>query len=401
MKTLLTAITIIMVPGLTSCASLRRGIIGMISFDEAKASTPALSTALAPSEPAAGKSDQLRLELVANGFVNITDVEFMPGESAMAVVLQKAGTAYRVNFKDNSRTELFSVPVKTESELGLLGFAFHPQFTKNHKFYVHYNPRSDLSRVSEWQWVEDKKAKTLSCTEQRVLLEVEQPYQNHNGGSLVFGPDGLLYIGFGDGGWRGDPENRAQDMTSLLGKMLRFDVDTKPGNPVKPEIFARGLRNPWKYSFDSRGRLIAGDVGQDKWEEITFVEKGANLGWRVFEGSHCYNPSNGCEKALPGAVGPVAEYDHDMGKSVTAGFEYAGSKVATLKGRYIFGDFVSGRIWSIPLPDKTPAKPLSGKELKVHGKWDILISTFAKDATGELYVADFGGGGIYRISGNN
>ncbi|NDE15314.1 dehydrogenase [bacterium] len=397
MKIILITITTLMIPGLIGCASLRRGIIGMISFDEAKASSATMNGSLAPSQPAPDKSDQLRLDLVANGFLNITDVEFMPGESATAVVLEKAGKAYRLNLKDNSRAELFTVPVKTESELGLLGFAFHPQFTKNRKFFVHYNPRSDLSRISEWLWVENQKTGALSCTEQRVLLEVEQPYQNHNGGSLVFGPDGLLYIGFGDGGWRGDPENRSQDMSSLLGKMLRIDVNTKPGDAVKPEIFARGLRNPWKYSFDSKGRLVAGDVGQDKWEEITFVERGANLGWRVFEGSHCYDPSRDCDKALPGAVGPIAEYDHELGKSVTGGFEYRGSNVIALKGRYVFGDFVSGRIWSIPLPEKTPAKPLSGKELKDHGKWDILISTFAEDASGEIFVADYGGGGIYLI----
>lgn len=389
---------------LTSCTSLRRGIVGILSFDEAKASNGNVGSSvpqhLAPVEPPPDKADALWLDLVASGFKSITDIQFMPGESARAVVLEKAGKAYRVNFPDNSKTELFNLPVKTASELGLLGFAFHPGFRENRKFYVHYNPRSDLSRISEWQWVEDKKSTKLACTEQRILLELEQPYQNHNGGSLVFGPDGLLYVGFGDGGWRGDPENRAQDMKSLLGKMLRIDVDTKPGMPVKPEIFAWGLRNPWKYSFDSRGRLVAGDVGQDEWEEITFIDKGANLGWRVFEGSHCYNPAKGCEKTLRDAVGPIAEYGHDLGKSVTGGFEYGGSKVKPLKGRYIFGDFVTGRIWSIMLPDKTPPRPLTGSDLKIHGKWDILISTFAKDINGEIYVADFGGGGIYRVTGS-
>lgn len=398
MKTKVKFMLPIVILGFSGCASLRRGVIGLLSFDEARASEQPVGSILAPVDPAASKEDAMRLDLVANGFVSITDIQFMPGDSTRAVVLQKNGKAWILNLKDNSRGELFTVPVKTPSEMGLLGLAFHPAFGKNQKFYVHYNPRDDLSRVSEWQWVQDKKTGTVACTEQRVLLEVEQPYQNHNGGSLVFGPDGLLYIGFGDGGWRGDPENRAQDLKSLLGKMLRLNVDEKKSGTIKPEIFASGLRNPWKYSFDSKGRLIAGDVGQDKWEEITFVRKGANLGWRVYEGSHCYDPTKDCAKLLPDATPPIAEYSHDIGKSVTGGFEYTGSRIKDLKGRYVFGDFVSGRIWSIELPAKDHAGTIAERGLKGHGKWDILISTFARDDSGELYVGDFAGGGIYRIS---
>ena len=351
---------------------------------------------LVPGETPSEKGDGLSLELAASGFDGITDLQFYPGESRRAVVLQKGGSAFLANFTEGSKAELFKVAVDTTSEMGLLGFAFHPDFLKNKKFYVHYNPRSDLSRISEWQWIDGVTGGSKTASKElRVILEVEQPYQNHNGGSLVFGPDKKLYIGFGDGGWRGDPENRAQSKNSLLGKMLTVDVD-QPS--IEPQIFAYGLRNPWKYSFDSRSRLIAGDVGQDKWEEITFVEKGANLGWRVFEGSHCYEPSRKCESFAPNHLGPIAEYEHSLGASVTGGFEYNGANLAGLKGRYVFGDFVSGRIWSIALPKKTPARPISGKGLRFHGKWNILISTFAKDATGEIYVADYSGGGIYRIA---
>ncbi|MEY4632003.1 MAG: hypothetical protein RIQ81_2123 [Pseudomonadota bacterium] len=380
----------------SACQSFRRGIISLIPFDQAQAASGETGSFLQPKEAPANQKAALRLQMVAKGFNNITDVEFLPGESKRAVVLEKSGTAWLVDLAENRRVELFKVSVATTSELGLLGLAFHPGFEQNGKFYVHFNPRKDLSRVSEWNWKATKGAKNreVEATEVRVLLELDQPYQNHNGGSVVFGPDKLLYIGFGDGGWRGDPENRAQDPTTWLGKMLTIDPD-KPG--AKPVIFASGLRNPWKFSFDARGRLVAGDVGQDKWEEITFVERGANLGWRIYEASHCYDPGRDCAKKLPNALGPIAEYDHSQGASVTGGYEFGGKDVDAIRGRYVFGDFVSGRIWSIILPDKTPATPVGIKDFRFHGKWEILISTFARDADGQLYVADYSGGAIYRL----
>ena len=387
---------ILLIAYLAGCTTLRRGVIGLMPSANAKqADIELTSPELAPLEAPKTKADAIRLKRIASGFDGITDVQFFPGESHRAVVLQKDGKAFITNFKDNSKQALFTVAVDTTSEMGLLGFTFHPQFSKNKKFYVHHTPRSDLSRVTEWQWIDPPTASSkITSKELRVILEVAQPYQNHNGGSLVFGPDNHLYVGFGDGGWRGDPENRAQNKKSLLGKMLRINVDR---NPIEPEIFALGLRNPWKYSFDSKSRLIAGDVGQDKWEEITFVENGANLGWRAYEGSHCYEPGRDCKKIVPNHLGPIAEYDHSLGASVTGGFEYIGSKILELKSRYLFGDFVSGRIWSITLPDKTPPQPVAGKDFRFHGKWNILISTFARDAAGEIYVADYSRGNIYQI----
>ena len=402
----------------SGCTQLRRGIVSLIPISsDKKSSQQAAGPTLAAKELPTDKSNELALKAIATGFNGITAIEFLPGESDRAVVLEKAGNGYLLDLKANKRTQLFDVKVATTSELGLLGFAFHPQFSSNKKFYVHYNPRSDLSRIEEWEWIEDhqKSGVIVSSKANRIILEVDQPYQNHNGGSLAFGPDKMLYIGFGDGGWRGDPENRAQNPKSLLGKMLRIDIDHKSTNPSKPyaipsdnpflhdknfepEIFAYGLRNPWKYSFDSKGRLIAGDVGQDKWEEITFVDKGVNLGWRIYEASHCYDPSEGCETRAKGVVDPIAEYDHSIGASVTGGYEYLGSSLSTLKGRYVFGDFVTGRIWSIELPAKNPPRPMKGKDLRSHGKWDVLISTFARDAAGEIYLGDFSSGSIYLIS---
>ena len=363
------------------------------------------------------KSAPLKLQKIASGFTQVTDIQFLPKSSERMVILEKAGQASIFDIKTGQKTHLTELRVATQSELGLLGFAFHPKFDVTKKVFLHYNPRADLSRVSEWTWTETKSAnKAVKLINERVLLEVDQPYKNHNGGGLAFGPDGFLYIGLGDGGYRGDPENRAQNLTTLLGKMLRIDVDSKDrgleygipkDNPflankksaagARPEIFAYGLRNPWKYAFDNKGRLIAGDVGQNTWEEITFVPKGANLGWRVYEASHCYEPPKSCPVNLKNHLKPIAEYGRELGASVTGGQQYEGQDLGDLKSRYFFGDFATGRIWSISLPEGNTSPVLSSEDFMEHGKFDIAISTFAKDARGELYVADFNGGSIFRL----
>jgi glucose/arabinose dehydrogenase len=365
----------------------------------------------------ASKPSPLKLEKIASGFNQITDIQFFPKSSERMVILEKAGRASIFDIKTGERTKLAELQVATQSELGLLGFAFHPKFANTKKVFLHYNPRTDLSRISEWTWSETKSVdQPVKLINERVMLEVDQPYKNHNGGGLAFGPDGFLYIGLGDGGYRGDPENRAQNLATLLGKMLRIDVDSKErgreygipkDNPflankksaagVRPEIFAYGLRNPWKYAFDNKGRLIAGDVGQNTWEEITFVPNGANLGWRVYEASHCYEPPKSCAENLKGHVKPLAEYGRELGASVTGGQQYEGQDLRDLKNRYFFGDFATGRIWSISLPDGKTSSVLSSEDFMEHGKFDIAISTFAKDARGELYVADFNGGSIFRL----
>lgn len=383
-----------------SCDWARRGMVSLFSVD-VEPTSPAVENPKSKTKDTAS-SHHLRIVKVASGFGNITDIQFVPRVKHQAVVLEKAGRAHWIKLRNNnsswvveSKSVLFQVQVDTDSELGLLGMAFHPDFdvssAKNNRFYVHYNPRSDLSRIAEWEW------RHSGAVEKRVIFELSQPYQNHNGGGLAFGPDGKLYAGFGDGGWRGDPQNYAQDKRSLLGKMLRFDVDQNLNDRITPEVFASGLRNPWRFSFDSKGRLIAGDVGQDEWEEVTFVPEGANLGWRVMEASHCYDPAKGCESLARGFVGPFVEYDHSLGKSVTGGYEYTGRTLPKASGRYFFGDFVSGRIWSVQIPNENPPQPISSEGMTLHGQWDILISTFARDSDGELYVGDYRSGAVYRL----
>jgi glucose/arabinose dehydrogenase len=354
-------------------------------------------------------------EPVGLGFQQATDIQFVPGAPQRAVILQKTGTARVATLprSGESRTAqaksspvLFRVEVRERSELGLLGLAFSPKFRENGLFYVNYNPKSGemRTRVSEW-FVPPGRVGVEGAKERRVILEVAQPYPNHDGGGLVFGPDGMLYIGLGDGGSANDPHDHGQNMGSLLGKMLRIDVAKKdegreyaiPGdNPfvrtkgARPEIWAYGLRNPWRYSFDPKGRLIAGDVGQDLWEEITFVERGSNLGWKVREGAHCFSPSEGCRTA--GLLDPLFEYDRSQGVSVTGGFVVTSKRVPPVEGRYVFGDFGTGRLWALELPDAPRRAKVS-----YLGRYSFAFSTFGRDADGELYAADFGPGGIYRL----
>ena len=278
-------------------------------------------------------------------------------------------------------------------ERGLLGLAFHPQYAANGRFFVNYTRLPDGATViAEYARSPDP---ALASRAERVLLAIEQPFENHNGGMIEFGPDGLLYIGSGDGGAGNDPGNRAQNVTDLLGKILRIDVDRTQGalaygipvdNPFAagggaPEIYAVGLRNPFRFSFDrANGQLLVGDVGQGAWEEIDVVMRGANLGWRVFEGNHC----TGLDPALcalPGFTAPVAEYAHGGGRcSVTGGYVYRGAQGALPVGTYVFGDFCSGEIFT-----------LRDGAVAVARDTALAVASFGEDEDGELYVVGLGG----------
>lgn len=238
----------------------------------------------------------------------------------------------------------------------------------------------------------------------KVLLSIKQPYSNHNGGQLAFGPDGFLYIGMGDGGSGGDPQNNAQNVSSLLGKLLRIDVRgekyTLPKtNPflntagARGEIFAYGLRNPWRFS--SAGLFIA-DVGQNKYEEINFLAKGSaggeNYGWRLKEAQNCYQPTSGCDQAKPKLQDPILSYDHTRGNSITGGYLYRGQAVPALRGKYIYGDFGSSTIWAA-----TPNGAV-WKTAKLLGT-AYNISTFGESEAGELYLADYTSGTVYQFVG--
>jgi uncharacterized repeat protein (TIGR03806 family) len=340
-----------------------------------------------------------------------------PFEENRWYVVEQGGTVRTFSGENPTSSDIFidiSDRVVSGGEAGLLGMAFHPDFTTNRLVYLSYTgPGSPLtSHVSSFA-ADD--ARTADPQSETVLLNIAQPYGNHNGGGIAFGLDGFLYVGFGDGGSGGDPQSNGQNLRTLLGAMLRLDVnrnDTMRGTPYAvpsgnpfssslncasgsgcPEIYAYGLRNPWRWSFDrDTGDLWVGDVGQNAWEEINRLEAGGNYGWNTMEGNHCYNASN-CDQS--DLILPVAEYGHDRGNSVTGGYVYRGSAMSHLLGDYIFGDFGSGRIWHIidAAQNGTQVKELISSGLN--------ISSFAEGLDGELYAVSFGDGQIYRLTPEN
>lgn len=288
-------------------------------------------------------------------------------------VVTKAGAVEKTPFLD------IAARVKSGGEMGLLGLAFHPKFKENGRFFVNYTTRGKL-RTTIAEFGRDGREK--------VLLQFDQPYSNHNGGDLAFGPDGLLYVAVGDGGAGNDPQDNGQNSKSLLGKILTLDVEAES---PKPEVFALGMRNPWRISFDPvTKKLWAGDVGQDDWEEIDVVEKGKNYGWRIMEGEHCTpGVSETCDKK--GLELPVLEYAHDEGYSVTGGYVYRGSKIPGLCGAYVFGDFGSGRVWAARL------RPGRRADRVLLSAASLNISSFGVDEAGEMVLADYGGGRLLSL----
>ncbi len=344
-----------------------------------------------------------------SGFNEPTDIQFLPGSNQEAIILEKTGTAKRWHLPANKVEDLFKVTVLTASEQGLLGMAFHPDFNKNGRFFINVVVRSgkkDVTRVDEWNW---QPAKKITPSFKQTILEQEQPYVNHNAGQLAFGPDGFLYVGFGDGGSRNDPLLAGQDLKTWLGKMLRIDVNnTEQGkhyavpkdNPfigranARPEIWAYGLRNPWRYSFDGKGRLFVGDVGQDASEEISIVRRGGNYGWNIMEAEHCFSPKKGCKTT--DLELPILSYGRKDGVSITGGFVYEGKKLKNIRGKYIFADFGMGKIWAMtpPAGDRV-TKTSQAKELLYDCR--CTPSTFGRNADGELYMADFASGKIFSM----
>lgn len=280
-------------------------------------------------------------------------------------------------------------------EQGLLGLAFHPNYSSNGYFYVDYTADTPRRTVIARYTVDSGNPTQADPSSEQIILEVEQPEANHNGGQIAFGPDGYLYIGLGDGGGAGDPSNHAQNRSTLLGAILRINVDTgspytvPSSNPFfgnsqgfQPEIFAYGLRNPWRFSFDTlTGALWLGDVGQGLWEEIDIIEKGNNYGWNRMEGNHCYNPGINCNTT--GLELPVYEYDHAIGRSITGGYVYRGTQIPSLYGWYIYGDYATGVIWALNLSSSQP--PVNIEVASTN----LLISSFGVDAAGELYFTAF------------
>ena len=301
--------------------------------------------------------------------------------------------------------------VSTGTEQGLLGLAFHPSYETNGVFFIYYTDTAGVINIVRYHVDPTNANRALTAGE--TIMRIGHPYTNHNGGTLAFGKDGYLYIGTGDGGSAGDPGNRAQSTSYALGKMLRIDIDhtsgtlkyrspsTNPyvGHSGDDRIWSRGLRNPWKFSFDKvTGDLWIGDVGQNRYEEIDRATRASglgrarNYGWRVMEGRACYNPPSGCSTS--GKTSPVAVYTHSNGCSVTGGYVYRGTKYPAMYGAYLLSDFCSGRIWALV------ANGSSSQSVRLVYSTGLNISTFGEGEDGTLYVANLtGSGGIYEVVG--
>lgn len=295
--------------------------------------------------------------------------------------------------------------VGSGGELGLLGLAFPADFAKKGYAYVYFTDASMASRIYRIK-VSSTDPDMFDPSTMQLILTVAQPFANHKGGQLAFGADGYLYIGLGDGGGAGDPGNRAQSLTTLLGKILRIDTESTPDAPgyrvpsdnpfakragAKPEIWSYGLRNPWRFSFDApTGDLWIGDVGQDQWEEIDRAADGGkgglNFGWSLYEGDEVFK----AKSKGPGFVWPAFAYTHRQGISVTGGYVYRGAAYPAMQGMYVFGDYGSGSIWTLTRKGTRWAEKLARKTF-------YKISTFGVDGSGELWVADYSTGVIHRL----
>jgi glucose/arabinose dehydrogenase len=350
----------------------------------------------------------INAELVASGLTNPVDIAHAgDGSGRLFIVLQSG----RIVIFDG--VQVLSSPflditslVASGGERGLLGLAFHPNYVAKGLFYVSYTDTGGASVIARYSVSLDPYL--ADPTSGVILLTIPQPFSNHNGGQLHFGPDGYLYISIGDGGSGGDPQNNGQNLGTLLGKILRIDVDNgvpygvPPDNPFVgdagklDEIWAWGLRNPWRFSFDRlTGDMFIGDVGQSSWEEVNFQPStstgGENYGWRLMEGNSCYNPATSCNNGT--LTLPILVYSHSVGCSVTGGYRYRGSKNPDLYGTYLYGDYCTGIIWG------AQEDGLGGWNTSVLLDTNFLISTFGEDEAGEIYFAHLSAtnGAIYHV----
>jgi glucose/arabinose dehydrogenase len=346
---------------------------------------------------------------VAGGLRDAVYVTGAPGESSRLYVVRQSGTV-RILQRGRMLSRLFlnvSRLVRSGGEQGLLGLAFHPGYARNGRVFVNYTDRGGDTVVAEYRRAARNR---LNPSSGRILLRIEQPFANHNGGHLAFGPDGMLYIATGDGGSAGDPDGNAQNRASLLGKILRIDVDARSGgraygipsgNPFasgggRPEVYAYGLRNPWRFSFDrTRGDLWIGDVGQNRVEEIDFARRGRgagrNYGWNAFEGRAAFAGPSAAQGRAP--TRPVAQYSHARGCSVTGGYVYRGKRAPALRGRYLYADYCTGELWSMR------AGPRPGSPRRETGRLNVRLRTvtsFGESTGGDLYVIS--GGALYRFT---
>lgn len=376
--------------------------------------TPTPTVTSAPtktlSQPTpANPQPHIQLDLAAGGFTRPLELTHAGDGSGRLFVLEKYGTVRIIQDGEVLPTPFLDIRhrVSRRSELGLLGLAFDPDYPVNGYFYVYYTNHAEQSMIVRFQ-VSPDDPNVADVESETFLFMVKQPTGNHNGGQLAFGPDGHLYIGLGDGGDKTQNQN-GQDQTTLLGKLLRIDVsdqdpndglpyDIPPDNPfvgdpeARDEIWAYGLRNPWRFSFDRfTDDLYIADVGQYDYEEVNFQpassQGGQNYGWDIMEGRHCYHPPEDCDQT--GLTLPVVEYTHDEGSAVIGGYVYRGQAIPALWGTYVFGDFGTGRIWGT-WKDR-------GWETVEFLDTVLAISALGEDEAGELYVLDYYRGALYRI----
>jgi glucose/arabinose dehydrogenase len=361
------------------------------------------------SEPTPSGDIQVERVFPALSFQEMTNLVQPESTTNLIFITEQEGIIYAFSIDDPQQADIFlDITDRVNrggNEEGLLGLAFDPDYQENGHLYVYYSAadprRSVLSRFGLGQ--EDMNV--ADPESEVIIMEIEQPYSNHNGGQLAFGPDGYLYIGLGDGGSAGDPEGSGQNLGTLLGSILRIDVSELSGpgdyeipsdNPfvdtegARGEIWAFGLRNPWRFSFDSQsGLLWVADVGQGSWEEIDIITKGANYGWNIMEGLHCYSPASGCDES--GLTLPIAEYDHSQGRcSVTGGYVYRGDQIPSLQGYYIYGDYCSGDIWALAYNGNAVTENMLLAES------GLSITSFGEDLAGNMYILDRAGG-IYTL----
>jgi len=353
--------------------------------------------------------EQLNLTLkpVASGFAK--PLYLTHAHDQRLFVVQQAGQIMIIEGGVTRPTPFLDIKTRVGSngnEQGLLSVAFHPNYQKNGLFYVNYTNLEGSTTIARYHVSADPNvADEIS---EQILLTIPQPYSNHNGGHILFGPDGYLYIGMGDGGAANDPHNNGQSLNTLLGKILRLDVDTgspygvPQDNPfittaaARPEIWSYGWRNPWRMAFDAAtGDLYVADVGQNQYEEVDVELAGSgggqNYGWRLMEASHCFNPTS-CDPATLKVVMPIAEYPHSQGCSVTGGYVYHGTQFPQLNGVYIYGDYCTGTLWGLR---HEADGSWSQAELLASGK---IISSFGLDAAGELYLIDHRNGEVWQVS---
>jgi glucose/arabinose dehydrogenase len=375
--------------------------------------SPAPATVPAPTPTVAGGTGRdpaaVRVELqrVAGGLDTPVGIANAGDGSGRLFILEKGGRIRIVQdgvVLPDPFLDITDRVGASSSEQGLLGLAFHPNYGENGLFFVNYTDGQGDTVVSRFSARAD--ASRADPASEVVLLSVDQPAANHNGGHLAFGPDGYLYVGLGDGGGAGDRYGNGQNGQTLLGALLRLDVDrgqpyTVPadnpftGNPqVRDEIWALGLRNPWRFSFDRlTGNMYIADVGQNLYEEVNYQAAGnpggQNYGWPIMEGLHCFPADRSCGQG--GLTLPVHEYDHSQGCSVTGGHVYRGQEFPFLNGIYLFGDYCSGTIWGLARGDG------GGWQVAPLAQANVRLASFGEDEVGELYLVDIASGELFRI----